>query len=109
MRHWKDINGAANCPYKFSPEEIRDHLEDASGWNEAQDFFDELDGLVDRDGWTHYDTFEQAREAFDDLHSKYRGKLAAGLQRLNFERYTKVNHKVALRTSELTKNSQLSR
>lgn len=34
-----------------------------------QDFFDRIEGLVKRDGWTHNETFHEAVKFFSDLRS----------------------------------------
>lgn len=38
------------CPIHFTDNELQGHLVDAEGWNEVQDFFDSIEGLVKRDG-----------------------------------------------------------
>ncbi|KAJ5226519.1 hypothetical protein N7468_007744 [Penicillium chermesinum] len=66
-RHWQELTTRGDCPYHFTEEELRSHMVDAEGWNEVQDFFDSIDGLVKRDGWTHHETFEAASNFFADL------------------------------------------
>ncbi|KAL2867762.1 uncharacterized protein BJX67DRAFT_387645 [Aspergillus lucknowensis] len=48
------------CPTNFSPEEISKHSEDGEGWNEIQDFWDAVSGIMGRDGWTSHATYDQA-------------------------------------------------
>jgi hypothetical protein len=55
------------CPIHFTPEEISQHREDGDGWNEMQDFWQAVEGLVTRDGWTHNDTYDEAVSAFVEL------------------------------------------
>ncbi|KAJ0417136.1 hypothetical protein BJY00DRAFT_303689 [Aspergillus carlsbadensis] len=67
LKLWQDLGTTGNCPYHFTEEELKNHLADADGWNEVQDFFDSIEDLVQRDGWTHHETFEQARKFFEEL------------------------------------------
>ncbi|KAF9894411.1 Phosphotransferase enzyme [Aspergillus nanangensis] len=66
-RHWKELCHQGDCPYHFTEEELKSHAADADGWNEVQDFFDSIDGLVKRDGWTHPETFDAAFNFFSHL------------------------------------------
>ncbi|CRL22533.1 Aminoglycoside phosphotransferase [Penicillium camemberti] len=49
-RHWKELGMQGECPIHFTDNELQGHLVDAEGWNEVQDFFDSIEGLVKRDG-----------------------------------------------------------
>ncbi|GES57339.1 aminoglycoside phosphotransferase [Aspergillus terreus] len=66
-RHWHDLSPQGDCPYHFTEEELRSHAADAEGWNEGQDFFDDIDSIVKRDGWTHPETFDAAFNFFSEL------------------------------------------
>lgn len=76
-----------DCPYHFTSEELRSHAVDAEGWNEVQDFFDSIEGLVKRDGWTHSDTFDAAFQFFSDLR-KLGLKRMKGEEREIFDKHT---------------------
>jgi hypothetical protein len=75
-RHQEEIRIQGNCPYHFTEEELKSHAVDPEGWNEVQEFFDRIDGLVKRDGWTHPETFDAAFNFFSDLRK-------LGLKRMN--------------------------
>jgi hypothetical protein len=62
-------------------------LVDAEGWNEVQDFFDSVEGLVKRDGWTHHDTFDAALALFSDLRETGLRQMG-GKEREDFEKET---------------------
>lgn len=51
------------------------------------DFFDSVEGLVKRDGWTHHETFDAAMAFFSDLR-KMGLKHMKGKERENFEKQT---------------------
>lgn len=55
------------CPYHFTDDDIRKHRQDATGFNETQDFWDMLEGTVDRTGWTTNEDFEGAVDYFLQL------------------------------------------
>jgi hypothetical protein len=63
-------------------------LQDAEGWNEVQDFFDSIEGLVKRDGWTHNETFDDALEFFSSLR-KVGLKDMKGKEKERFEKETR--------------------
>ena len=50
-----------------------------------QDFFDSVEGLVKRDGWTHHETFDAALAFFSDLR-KMGLKHMKGEEREKFEK-----------------------
>lgn len=64
------------------------HLADSEGWNEVQDFFDSIDGLVERDGWTHHETFDAALAFFAELRMKGLRSMK-GEEREQFEKQTR--------------------
>ncbi|EEP76626.1 predicted protein [Uncinocarpus reesii 1704] len=67
IRRWELFNMEDPCPYRFSNEEIEQHRKDGEGFNEYQDFWDELEGVVDREGFTFPETFDAAVDFFSDL------------------------------------------
>ncbi|GKZ66423.1 phosphotransferase enzyme [Aspergillus niger] len=65
------------CLITFTPNEIHKHHKDSEGWNEVQDFWDALSGILSRDGWTSYETYDQAVSIYSqiqDLHDKQHSK-----------------------------------
>ncbi|TQB67571.1 Phosphotransferase enzyme [Monascus purpureus] len=58
QKKWSSLGHTVECPINFSPEEIRKHYEDSEGWNEVQDFWDALSGIMSRDGWTSHATYD---------------------------------------------------
>lgn len=76
------------CPFSFSEEEISAHMRDGEGWNETADFWDSLASLVDRDGWTSNEDFENAFELFAQLRDEGL-KVLTGTERTEFEEQTK--------------------
>ena len=66
-RYWKELGFDGECPIHFSEDELRSHLEDIGGWNDVQDFFDLIQDLVKRDGWTHNETYDAALDLFSEL------------------------------------------
>ncbi|GLA35090.1 phosphotransferase enzyme [Aspergillus niger] len=60
-------------PHHLHPNEIHKHHKDSEGWNEVQDFWDALSGILSRDGWTSHETYDQAVSIYaqiQDLHDK---------------------------------------
>jgi len=76
------------CPIHFSEDELRIHLQDAEGWNEVQDFFDNIRELVKRDGWTYNETFDTALAFFSELR-KIGLRDMKGKEREQFEKQTR--------------------
>jgi hypothetical protein len=66
-RYWKELDIDGECPIHFSEDELKSHLEDIGGWNDVQDFFDLVENLVQRDGWTHNETYDAALNLFSEL------------------------------------------
>lgn len=66
-RNWNKIGGGTPCPISFSDQEIRNHLVDGEHWNDMQDFWDSLAGVIGRDGWTSHESYEQAKNLWDNL------------------------------------------
>ncbi|KAE8384725.1 hypothetical protein BDV23DRAFT_176831 [Aspergillus alliaceus] len=46
-RYWGEINNKVSCPILFSDEDKQIHYREGEGWNDQEDFWDLLDGLVD--------------------------------------------------------------
>ncbi|PYI15295.1 hypothetical protein BO99DRAFT_436532 [Aspergillus violaceofuscus CBS 115571] len=70
LRHWPELGIQGECPYHFTQDEPHSHPADAGGWNEVQGFFDGIEGLVKRDGWTSPDTFDAAFSFFSELRER---------------------------------------
>ncbi|RAL14787.1 aminoglycoside phosphotransferase family protein [Aspergillus homomorphus CBS 101889] len=64
VKYWDEMGFGFPCPIHFTEEERRTHLEAADGWNNVQDFWDAISPVLDRDGWTHADTYDEAVELF---------------------------------------------
>lgn len=87
LRHWQELGIQGECPYHFTQDELHSHSADAEGWNEVQDFFNSIEGLVKRDGWTYPDTFDSAFNFFSEL--RERGlKNMTGEEKRAFDRQT---------------------
>lgn len=87
-RNWKELGIQEDCPIHFTEDELKSHLVDAEGWNEVQDFFDSIEDLVKRDGWTHHETFNAALALFSDLR-KMGLQHMRGKERENFKKQTR--------------------
>ncbi|KAK2763871.1 Phosphotransferase enzyme [Arachnomyces sp. PD_36] len=87
-RDWNELGVEGDCPIHFTKGELESHLRDAEGWNEVQDFFDGIEGLVKRDGWTHHETFDDALDFFSSLR-KVGLKNMKGKEREIFEKDTR--------------------
>ncbi|OJJ96810.1 hypothetical protein ASPACDRAFT_54196 [Aspergillus aculeatus ATCC 16872] len=69
-RHWQELGIQGECPYHFTQGKLHSHSVDAEGWNEVQKFFDSIEGLVKRDGWTSPDTFDAAFDFASELRER---------------------------------------
>ncbi|EAW11438.1 phosphotransferase family protein [Aspergillus clavatus NRRL 1] len=87
-RYWHELGIQGDCPYHFTQAELHNHSFDANGWNEVQDFFDSIEGLVKRDGWTSLETFDAAFGFFSELRKRGLGHLK-GDERDIFKRQTR--------------------
>ncbi|KAM5468490.1 hypothetical protein MferCBS49748_003537 [Microsporum ferrugineum] len=67
QKKWDLLGRPDKCPINFSPEEISKHYEDGEGWNEVQDFWDALSGIMARDGWTSHETYDQALSIYSQI------------------------------------------
>ncbi|RFU35995.1 hypothetical protein B7463_g383, partial [Scytalidium lignicola] len=65
-RYWKELGIDVPCPIHFTEDEVQSHLKDAEGWNEVQDFWDSIAGLVSSDGWTPSDKYDDAVALFSE-------------------------------------------
>ncbi|RDW70457.1 aminoglycoside phosphotransferase family protein [Aspergillus mulundensis] len=74
QKKWDSLGITAQCPIHFSPEEIRKHREQGEGWNEVQDFWDAVSGVVARDGWTSHETYHQGREIYAQIMASEEGE-----------------------------------
>ncbi|KAJ5294669.1 hypothetical protein N7508_009490 [Penicillium antarcticum] len=84
-RYWQELGIHGECPYHFTQDELHIHAE---GWNEVQDFFNSIEGLVKRDGWTNPDKFDAAFNFFSEL--RERGlTLMKGEEKRAFNRQTR--------------------
>lgn len=88
LRNWKELGVEGDCPIHFTEEELKNHLKDGEGWNEVQDFFNHIDGVVKRDGWTSNETYTDALECFSNLR-KAGIQNMAGKEREEFEKETR--------------------
>ncbi|KAF2220378.1 phosphotransferase enzyme family protein [Elsinoe ampelina] len=66
-QNWSEIGGDRPCPFAFSAAELEQHYASAKEWNAEADFWDGLDGLVMKDGWTSNEDYEDALAFFEGL------------------------------------------
>lgn len=66
-RYWHELGFNFACPIHFTQDELRRHVEDGEGWNEAQDFWKAIGGIVARDGWTPHSMYDEAVALFAEL------------------------------------------
>ena len=76
------------CPIQFTQDELKSHAEDADGWNEVQDFWDSVENLVDRDGWTSKDQYDDAVALFSELR-QHGLKVMIGKEKEQFDSQTR--------------------
>lgn len=88
FRHWNEYNTGIPCPISFSEEELDQHIRDGKGWNETADFWDSLEGIAHRDGWTSTEGYEHAFEIFAQLREAGLKSLEGG-ELDEFERETR--------------------
>ncbi|PYI14740.1 hypothetical protein BO99DRAFT_426109 [Aspergillus violaceofuscus CBS 115571] len=55
------------CPIHFTEEDLRVHAEEDAGWNDVQDFWNIVAGVVSRDGWTPHHLYWDAVALFTEL------------------------------------------
>jgi hypothetical protein len=63
-------------------------MRDGEGWNEEADFWDSIEGLVSRDGWTSNKSYKEALEMFSKLREEGL-KQMTGEEREHFEKRTR--------------------
>ena len=82
-RNWPSITSSATdmeadtntesdipCPIHFTDADLALHARDSEGWNDNADFWSSLEGLVDRDGFTTNEKYDQAVEYFRQLRER---------------------------------------
>lgn len=75
------------CPIHFTEDELRIHAEEGEGWNEVQDFWESVSGIVSRDGWTPHDLYDDALALFSELREMLLQSMV-GKDKEDFERQT---------------------
>ncbi|GKZ38817.1 phosphotransferase enzyme [Aspergillus brasiliensis] len=78
QKNWDTFNHVKyrKCPINFTPEEIHKHYADSEGWNEVQDFWDAMSGILSRDGWTSHGTYDQAVSIYSQIQAFHDEKLS---------------------------------
>ncbi|KAI1962958.1 Phosphotransferase enzyme [Ophidiomyces ophidiicola] len=87
MRRWDQFNLKTSCPYHFSDTDIEQHLKAGENFNASQDFWESLDGIVGRDGFTWHDYFDAAVDLFAEFR-KMGLKDLSGKDREEFDYWT---------------------
>ncbi len=87
-RYWEELDVDTPCPFHFTKEELQSHAKDGEGWNKAQDFWDSVAGLVNRDGWTAHSTYAEASKYFSEIRQIALGNMT-GKERESFEVQTR--------------------
>jgi hypothetical protein len=87
-RNWSEIDDTIPCPISFTEEEWKTHFEEGKGFNTLAEFWDKMDGYVQRDGWTCLETYEPARELFAYMRDEVL-KDATGEERVELERLSR--------------------
>src|SRR6266487_5381964 len=88
FRHWNAMGIDIPCPFHFTEEELRSHVKDGEGWNDVQDFWDSVAGIVSRDGWTPNDAYAKAFEFFSELRKNALDNMT-GKEKESFEAQTR--------------------
>ncbi|KAI0968016.1 kinase-like domain-containing protein [Xylaria arbuscula] len=88
QRNWDDICPDRPCPIEFTKAEIETHFRETDGWNENADFWASISPLVQRDGWTSPESYDDAVELFARLREEGLRQLE-GEERAKFERETR--------------------
>ena len=63
-KNWDQIAPGQQCPIHFTEAELQQKLEDGETFNMKEDFWDDLDGVVLREGWDTHENYEDAFEFF---------------------------------------------
>jgi hypothetical protein len=66
-RDWNELGFDFPCPIHFTEDELRSHVKDAEGWNDVQNFWNSVEGVVTRDGWTPNGLYDAAVALFSEL------------------------------------------
>ncbi|KAI1305469.1 kinase-like domain-containing protein [Xylaria venustula] len=96
QRSWDEICPGRPCPIEFTKAEIETHFRETDGWNENADFWASISALVQRDGWTSLETYDDAVDLFARLREEGLRQLE-GEERAKFERETRWADKAARR------------
>ncbi|KAI1821833.1 kinase-like domain-containing protein [Xylaria intraflava] len=88
QRNWDHICPGQPCPIEFTQAEIDTHFREGDGWNESADFWDSVSHLVERDGWTSLETYDDAMELFAQLREEGLRQFE-GPERAKFEKDTR--------------------
>ncbi|KAJ2986726.1 hypothetical protein NUW58_g4892 [Xylaria curta] len=94
QRNWDDICPGRPCPIEFTKAELEIHFRETDGWNENADFWDSVSFLVQKDGWTSHETYNDAVKLFAQLREEGLRQLE-GEERVKFERETRWADKKA--------------
>ncbi|PYI05424.1 phosphotransferase family protein [Aspergillus sclerotiicarbonarius CBS 121057] len=86
-RSWDKLGLNIPCPIHFTDEELRVHAEEGDGWNDVQDFWDSVSGIIARDGWTSTHLYDDAVAMFTELR-EIGLKEMVGKEREEFRRQT---------------------
>jgi hypothetical protein len=86
-RYWHELGFNVDCPIHFSQDELREHADDGDGWNEVQDFWRAVEGIVARDGWSSHSMHSEAMALFSELR-EIGLKNMIGKERRDFEAQT---------------------
>ncbi|KAL9101864.1 MAG: hypothetical protein Q9163_002931, partial [Psora crenata] len=87
-RYWKELGVSGAYPIYFTEDDLNSYSYDAEEWNDVQDFFDSIQDLVQRDGWTRNKTFDNALTLFTKLRKTGLRDLK-GKERELFEKQTR--------------------
>ncbi|KKZ65771.1 hypothetical protein EMCG_08420 [[Emmonsia] crescens] len=93
-RHWHGLGFDFACPIHFTEEELQGHAKDGEGWNEVQDFWRALEGIVTRDGWAPHNLYDDAVALFAELR-EIGLKNMVGKDRKDFEVQTQWVEKIS--------------
>ncbi|KAI1178169.1 kinase-like domain-containing protein [Nemania sp. FL0916] len=71
FRRWDEFCPSQPCPIQFTSEELAEHFSRAEGWNKYADFWDVISPLVQRDGWTENETYDEAAKVLADTRADW--------------------------------------
>lgn len=87
-RKWGHFDTNEPCPYHFSPEEIRQHDEEAGSFNKSQELWKELQGVLTDEGYSSNESFSKAVSVLEYLREVELGDFK-GEERRSFEKETR--------------------